>query len=235
MIARAAVRSAASWIGLVAVLIAIVLAWRFLPMRNWILFITDLVRQLGTWGIVVYAVMYVGGVLFLAPAEIMSIAGGLVFGLWAIPLVIVLATLGATFDFLVSRYFLRAKVREFARRRTAFDALDRAVRNEGWKVVLLLRLNPLVPFNLQNYLFGVTDIRLLAYAVATFFGIMPGTAAYMYLGILGGEAAAGKAPGGLKLAFLAAGLVATLALVLFVGWRAKAMLRSFGVERDSRR
>lgn len=223
---------AAWWLGLVIVLVTVLLAWHFLPVRDWVLAVDELVGRLGAWGIVIYAAMYVAGVIVLAPAEIMSIAGGVIFGVWGIPLVIVLATIGATSDFLISRYLLRAKVREFARKRPVFEAVDRAVRQESWKLVLLLRLNPLVPFNLQNYVFGATDIGLMPYVAATFFGIMPGTTAYVYLGTLGRQAAAGNEPGALKIASLAAGAVATVLLAWIAGRRAKTIFANLRSERN---
>ena len=63
--------------------------------------------------------------------------------------------------------------------------MNEAVSKEGWKIVALLRLSPLVPFNLQNYFYGITDIGLLHYVPATFVGIMPGTMLYVYLGAAG--------------------------------------------------
>jgi uncharacterized membrane protein YdjX (TVP38/TMEM64 family) len=214
---------AACWLGL-ALLIVVLLAWRFLPVRDWILSLDALVGRLGVWGIAFYGVLYVAAVIVLAPAEIMTIAGGLIFGLWGIPLVILSATIGALAAFLISRCFLRAKVREIAERRPVFAAIDRAVSEESWKLVLLLRLNPLVPFNLQNYAFGATDIALRSYAAATFFGIMPGAVAYVYLGTLGRQAAAGTLPSAFKVTSLGAGFLATVLLVFLAGRRAKVML-----------
>lgn len=234
MNAGQAATRAACWLGLVALLIVVLLAWRFLPVRDWILSLDALVGGLGAWGIVLYGVIYVAAVLVLAPAEIMSIAGGLIFGLWGIPLVIVSATIGAIAAFLISRYFLRAKVGEIAQRYPVFAAIDRAVSEEGWKLVLLLRLNPLVPFNLQNYAFGATDIALRSYAAATFFGIMPGAAVYVYLGTLGRQAAAGTLPSALKVTSLGAGFLATVLLVFLAGRRAKMMLDNIKANGDRR-
>jgi uncharacterized membrane protein YdjX (TVP38/TMEM64 family) len=234
MKARQAATRAARWLGLVGLLIVVLLAWRFLPVRDWILSLDALVGRLGTWGIVLYGLLYVAAVIVLAPAEIMSIAGGLIFGLWGIPLVIVSATIGATAAFLISRYFLRAKVGEIAQRYPVFAAIDRAISEEGWKLVLLLRLNPLVPFNLQNYAFGATDIALRSYAAATFFGIMPGAAVYVYLGTLGRQAAAGTLPSALKVTSLGAGFLATVLLVFLAGRRAKMMLDNIQANSDRR-
>lgn len=170
-------RRAASWIGLVALLLAVLLAWFLLPAKDWIQSIDAWIGRLGAWGIIIFAIAYIALVILLAPVGIMSIAAGLIFGLWGIPLVIVSAAIGATFAFLVSRYFVRERVKAFTQKRDVFRAVDKALGEEGWKVVALLRLNPLVPFNLQNYFFGATDIGLLPYAAATLFGIMPGSVA----------------------------------------------------------
>jgi hypothetical protein len=128
------------------------------------------IQGLGAWGAVVFSAVYVGVVVAMAPAEIMSIAAGFIFGAWGFPLVVTSATIGATLAFLVSRYIVREKVRTLARRRPLFQAIDRIVGEDGWKIVALLRLNPLVPFNFQNYFFGATDVGLVSYTVSTFFG-----------------------------------------------------------------
>ncbi len=106
-------------------------------------------------------------------------------------LVVVAATAGATLAFLIARHLVRQKVESLVEERPKFKAVDEAVSEDGWKIVGLLRLSPLVPFNLQNYFFGVTDVGLLPYVAATFFGIMPGTLLYVYLGTLGKAADAG--------------------------------------------
>jgi uncharacterized membrane protein YdjX (TVP38/TMEM64 family) len=218
------------WIAPVVLLLGLLVAWRFLPARDWIRSLDTWIAQFGAWGILIFAIAYVVLVVLLAPAEIMSMAAGLIFGLWGIPLVVVSATIGATCAFLVARYFVREKVKEFTRRRKLFKAVDTIVNEEGWKIVALFRLNPLVPFNLQNYFFGATDVGLLPYVTATFFGIMPGAVAYVYLGTLGQVAVAGNHAGHLKVALLGAGLLATILLVWIAGRRAKAMLQNLGIE-----
>lgn len=217
---------------LMAAAIAALLAWYLLPIKEWLQALTQWIHGLGVLGIVVYVVVYIVIVVLLAPAEILSIGAGFIFGLWAIPLVVVAATIGATLAFLVARYLLRDKVVAFARKRPLFDAVDKAVGHEGWKVVALLRLNPLVPFNLQNYFFGVTKVGLWPYAIATFFGIMPGAAAFVYIGTLGQTAGAGQSSG-VKIAFLVAGLIATIIALVIIARRAKAMLAEAGVKDSS--
>ena len=93
--------------------------------------------------------------------------------------------------------------------------------------MLLLRLNPLVPFNLQNYLFGITAVPFGSYVAATFVGIAPATTAFVSVGALG-EAALD--PGRGRWALLGGGLLATMAAVILVTRKARALLRQAGIE-----
>jgi uncharacterized membrane protein YdjX (TVP38/TMEM64 family) len=91
-----------------------------------------------------------------------------------------------------------------------------------------------VPFNLQNYLFGITDIKFWHYVAATFVGIMPGTALYVYLGAIGAAAAGGGSQAGiLKWIFFAIGLVATLVVTVLITRKAKARLEKIGLEEGT--
>lgn len=222
-------RAGPPWIGVVAVvcLAALIAGWLLLPVQAWIEALTLWIGSLGIWGPVVYAAAYALGLVVLAPGGPLSIGAGLVFGFWGVPVVLVGATLGAALAFLVSRHLLRDRVRGVIERRPTLAAVDRAVADEGWRIVGLLRLSPLVPFNLQNYFFGVTQVGFWPYVAATAAGIAPGAVVYVYLGIIG-RSAAGEA-GPLKWAFIAAGLVATAAVAVLVGRNARALLAAKGL------
>ena len=220
------------WVTVVVILIAVCVAWLFLPLDDAIWRFSEWVRHLGLWGMVVFAIAYVIVVVVLAPAAAMSIAAGLIFGVWGIPLVVAAAAVGANITFLLSRHIFREKVRTMVLARPWFEAVDQAVKDEGWKVVALLRLSPLVPFGLQNYVFGVTAVGGIPYALATLFGIIPGTALYVYLGTMGHVALDGSEGSELKFAFLAAGLGASVVAIVFIGRRAKARLARIGVQHD---
>ena len=217
------------WAGIVtpAALAGLVAAWLLLPIQAWIEALTAWIGQLGVWGPVAYGVAYALAMVVLAPGGPLSIGAGLVFGFWGVPVVLVGATTGAALAFLVSRHLLRDRVRRLIERRPTLAAVDRAVAEEGWRVVGLLRLSPLVPFNLQNYFFGVTQVGFWPYVAATAIGIAPGAVVYVYIGIAGRSA--GDA-GPLTWAFIAAGLVATAAVAILVGRKARAMLAAKGVE-----
>src|SRR5262249_39284596 len=155
---------------------------------------------------------------------------GLIYGAWAFPLVVVSATIGAALAFLLARYLARNTVRGLLERRPVLRVVDKAIEEEGWKIVALFRLNPLIPFNLQNYSFGCTKIRLMPYRPTTLLWIMPGAAAYIYIGALGEAAAGGGGP--LKTALLGLGLAATVVLVVIIACKARAKLRSLGVDES---
>jgi uncharacterized membrane protein YdjX (TVP38/TMEM64 family) len=214
---------------LAALLIAVAIGWIALPVRQWIESFDAWIGALGGSGIALFALVYIVAVVLLAPAELLSIAAGYLFGAWGFPIVAVAATIGAALAFLLSRYVVRARLRRWLQSKPKYAAIDRAVAEEGWQIVALLRLNPLVPFNLQNYFFGATEVGFLPYVMATFFGIMPGAAFYVYLGTLGREAGSGR--GGTRWIVLGAGLALTAAALFLIIRRANAKLAKLGVTK----
>jgi uncharacterized membrane protein YdjX (TVP38/TMEM64 family) len=88
----------------------------------------------------------------------------------------------------------------------------RGIEEEGWHFIAFVRLVPLFPFNLMNYAFGLTRIRLGEYVLASFVCMAPGALAYTYLGYAGREAASGQA-GAIRKALLALGLLAAVAFL----------------------
>jgi uncharacterized membrane protein YdjX (TVP38/TMEM64 family) len=220
------------WVGFAVLLIALTAAWFVLPVSDWLKSFNQWVASLGALGYVIFAAVYVVGTVVLAPGSPLSIAAGLVFSSWGLPLVIVAATIGAGLAFLVARYIARERVARMTEHRPKFKAVDRAVTEEGWKVVLLLRLNPVVPFNLQNYFFGLTDIKFWHYLTATFVGIIPGAALYVYLGAIGAAAGTGDSGSVLKWVFFGVGLLATVVVTVLIARKAKAKLDALGVEEE---
>ena len=214
------------WLGAALVLGAVIALWSTLPVAEWLEALRGWIVGLGLRGVVVFALIYVLGAVVLAPEALLTILAGFAYGFWGLPIVLVAATIGAAAAFLIARYLARERVRAAMARRRNLAAIDRAVAEGGWKIVGLLRLSPLVPFNLQNYLFGATGIPFLHFAAATFVGIIPGTALYTYLGMLGG--AAGQA-GPIKWVLFALGLVATLGVAVLIARSARQKLREAGI------
>ena len=195
-------------IGLAVVIaVAVIGAWFLLPVKEWIEGLEQWITGLGVVGVVAFVIIYVVATCVLAPASALTLLAGLAYGAWGFPLVVGSATLGAGTAFLIGRYLAREKVQKQVENNRRFKAVNQAVSEEGWKIVGLLRLSPVFPFGLQNYFFSISNIGFWPYLLATFVGIMPGTALYVYLGSIGKAAGGG---GGLaQWGLLGAGLVAT--------------------------
>ena len=146
--------------------------------------IENAVRTLGLWGPVGHVVLFALGTVLFVPGALFGLAGGLLFGptLGTI-LNLTGATVGATAAFLVARYLAADWVRKRASGR--LDRLVAGVEAEGWRFVALVRLVPIIPFNLLNYALGLTRIRLLPYVLASLVCMAPGTLAYTWLGHAG--------------------------------------------------
>src|SRR5207247_1074266 len=115
------------------------------------------VKGLGAWGPVVFIAGYVLAPVAFVPGVLLTLAAGAIFGLvQGVLYVFVAATLGASAAFLVGRYLARAAVEPRIAANPRFAAIDRAVGAEGRKIVFLLRLSPVFPFNLLNYALGLT-------------------------------------------------------------------------------
>lgn len=217
-------------VGLLALLL--VGAGFVLPIRDWVQSFTDWVQGLGPIGLVAFAVAYVVAVVLILPTWVLTVSAGVAFGLWGIPLVVVSATVGAALAFLIARSAIRERVRMWSEKKPLLQALDKATSVEGWKVVGLLRLSPAVPFNLQNYAFGATNISFWHFVIATFFGIMPGTALYVYIGTLGRAVAVSDNLRTSQIVLFSIGLLATVAVIVIITKKAKLMLSQIGVEPE---
>jgi len=210
-------------------------AWWLLPLTAWIESFRDWVAQQGLWGHVIFAAVYAVATVALAPGALLTLAAGVAFGLQGFPTVVVGATIGAGLSFLVGRYLARSWVERQIERSRVFLAIDKAIEADGWKIVGLMRLSPLVPFNLQNYFFGVTKVGFWPYLITTFFGIMPGALLYVWIGSLG--AAAGTGSGGeaglYKTIAYVVGLAATALVTYIVSRKAREKLKQFGVDEPN--
>ncbi|MDE2489780.1 MAG: TVP38/TMEM64 family protein, partial [Elusimicrobia bacterium] len=141
----------------------------------------------GPAGWAAYVGLYVLACVAFLPGSVLTLGAGAAFGLWTgFLLVSAGSTLGACASFLVGRYFLRDWVSKKLQAVPVFAAIAAAVGQEGGKVVFLTRLSPVLPFNLLNYGYGLTEVGLGEYALASWLGMMPGTFLYVYLGAAAG-------------------------------------------------
>jgi uncharacterized membrane protein YdjX (TVP38/TMEM64 family) len=187
------------------------------------------VDGLGVWGPVVFVLGYAVAVIAFAPGALLTLAAGAIFGLArGVVYVFVAAVLGSSGAFLVSRYLARSAVEKRLAANPRFAAIDRAVGREGRKIVFLLRLSPLFPFNLLNYALGLTRVRFVDYLVASF-GMLPGTLLYVYYGKVAGDVAALAGGGAAEkgagdYALLGLGLTATVVVTAVVTRTARRAL-----------
>ena len=173
--------------------------------------------ELGVWGPVLFVVFYVVATVLMLPASVLTFGAGAVFGvMWGSVYVSIGATLGATVSFLVGRHLARSAVARKIEGNERFAAIDKAVANEGWKIVCLTRLSPVFPFTLLNYAFGLTQVRLRHYVLASWIGMMPGTVTYVYLGSLAKVATGERTRVTGEWILYGVGLFATIIVTVFV-------------------
>jgi uncharacterized membrane protein YdjX (TVP38/TMEM64 family) len=187
--------------------------------------ILDLIRHPGWWSIALACAAYTVCAFAMLPAWPITVALGSIYGIWRGLLIATPASVaGATVVFVMARSTMRG----WAQRRIAgserLAAISRAVSQEGPWVVFLLRLSPIVPFNLLNYALSATDVRLRVYVIATTIGMLPPTVLYLYMGSLSASVARGTVYTGWRTAMYLAGLIATAAAIWLVGRAVKKAL-----------
>lgn len=183
------------------------------------------IRGLGPWAGPAFALLYALGTVLLVPGSLLTLGGGAIFGIAAGTLwVFTGATAGAGIAFFLARGLARRIVEDRITRTPVFAALDRAIAQNGGRMVFLLRLSPVFPFVLLNYLLGLTRVRPAAYLLASI-GMLPGTLLYVSYGALAGElvqaAGGARERGTAEWALLLLGVVATAAVSAMVARQAR--------------
>lgn len=171
------------WLSVLVGGVCLVVVVRSLPTKDLFASVETWISSLGVWGPVVLTVAYILATVFIVPGTILTLVAGAIYGL-GVGMVIVSigSTIGASLCFLIARYAARDRVARWADRYPLFKAIDTAIGEGGWKIVALLRLSPAIPFNVQNYLYGLTSIRFWPYVIASWLAMLPGTFLYVYLG-----------------------------------------------------
>jgi uncharacterized membrane protein YdjX (TVP38/TMEM64 family) len=209
-----------------------------LPTSHWAVNIADWIRGLGAPGAVVYALAYVAATLLFLPGSILTAGAGFAYGpLWGTLLVSPISVLASTLAFLLGRSIARSWVQRRLEQHPRFAAIDAAIGEGGFKIVLLLRLSPIFPFNLLNYALGVSRVRLGDFVAASWLGMLPGTFLYVYLGssvTSASELLSGSRPtaGAWSQALYWGGLAATVLVIVLVTSIARGAL-SRALERPS--
>ena len=188
------------------------------------------INSLGAIGGIVFIGIYIIATLAFLPAALLTLGAGVIFGVtWGSVYVFIGATLGAIAAFLGGRYLAQGWVKEKISSYKKFTNIDQAVSKEGLKIIFLIRLSPLFPFNLLNYAFGITSVSFQDYLIGSV-GMIPGTIMYVYFGSLVGDIAliGSKNQAGniiLHWVIQIMGLIATIAVTVYVTKIAKKALK----------
>lgn len=199
--------------------------------------IVEWTAALGPWGGVLFGVLYAALTVALVPGSVLTLAAGAVYGVvWGSVIVFIGASAGSMLAFGVARYLARDWVERRLKARPDFAAVDEALSSEGLRIMFLLRLSPVFPFNFLNYALGLTRVTFRDYALACL-GMIPGTILYVYTGAvaglaaraiggIGGRAAGGALPekGAAWWALMGIGFIATVAVTVYATRLAKKAL-----------
>jgi len=213
-----------------AVLIVSIGASLFLlPTQEYLSQFLAWVQRIGPWGAVLLGAAYIPAALLFIPGSLLTLGAGFALGVGLGTVAVSIgSTLGASAAFLAGRTLARGFIEAKISHNPRFRAIDQAVKHEGFKIVLLTRLSPVFPFNLLNYVFGLTPVSLRDYFLASWIGMLPGTVMYVYLGSAAknlADLAAGKVKGGTgQQALFGVGLLATVAATVAVTRVAKRAL-----------
>jgi len=200
---------------------AVVVSLAMLPVQDYLARVLSWVESVGPWGPPLLGAAYVAACVLFVPGLILSLGAGFLFDVvWGTITVSIASVLGATSAFVIGRTLLRRPIAHRIAGYPRFHAIDRAVGQQGFKIVLLTRLSPIFPFNLLNYAFGLTDVKLWQYVLASWIGMLPGTIMYVYLGSALkslAEVAAGAPEGGTpQTVFFIVGLVMTVVATVVI-------------------
>ena len=201
-----------------------------LPFLQWMVDFIQWAKSMGPTGGVVYALFYIAGTALFFPGLPLTLGAGFLYGAVIGTLVVSPASVaGASLAFLIARYFARGWVTRRLKKYPQAAAIDRAIEKNGFKAVVLLRLQPVLPFNILNYALGLTSIRLRDYMLASWIGMFPATVLYVYLGSVMNDISdllRGRPNSGMAGRFLLwGGLAAIVVLVWWLGRIAKKALR----------
>ncbi len=137
---------------------------------------------LGIVGYITYILIYIVVAVFMLPASVTTIVAGIVFGpiLGAI-LALVGATIGATISFIISKYIARDFICRKFEGNPIFEKVEKGVKENGTSFLILTRLVPIFPYNVQNYAYGITSMNVATYTIVTFICMAPGAFIYAFM------------------------------------------------------
>lgn len=217
--------------GAVVAVCAVIAAVWFLPIAAWTVALAERARGTGAAGVAIFVLAYIVSTVAFLPGSILTLAAGFVYGpVWGLVIASPASVAGATAAFVLGRTALRGWAERRIGASARVRALDAAVARQGFTLVLLLRLSPLFPFNVLNYALSLSRVTVGTYVAASFLGMLPATALYVYLGSLApaaaGIASAPARGGAAQFAVYGAGLAATVAVAVIGARMAQRALKA---------
>jgi len=139
-------------------------------------------QNLGVVGYIVYIFVYILVAVFMFPASAMTIAAGITFG--SIPgaiLALTGATIGACVSFIIAKYVARDVIVNKFSGNAIFTKIEKGVSETGTSFLILTRLVPIFPYNIQNYAYGVTSMNVVTFGLVSFITMAPGAFIYAFM------------------------------------------------------
>ncbi len=192
-------------IAIVAVVLVIAKVTGFLA------FVTDIdamqsyFAELGFIGYGIYILIYIVIAVFMLPASVITIVAGIVFGpVLGGSLALVGATIGASVAFLIAKYIARDTIVNKFEGNAIFNKIENGVKENGTSFLILTRLVPVFPYNVQNYAYGVTNMNIVTFTVVSLICMAPGAFIYAFMA---GEIVTNGVSVKLMIQFAVAGLI----------------------------
>gem|GEM_PF-140845 len=184
------------------------------------------VQAAGPWAPLLFILVYALATVLGMPGSVLTLGAGALFGLVKGTLLASAAsTLGATAAFLLARHAAGPWLRRRIPSGGTMERLSQAVARAGWRMILLTRLSPILPFTLLNYAYGLTPVNTVHYVWASWIGMLPGTILYVYLGSTARALAETRVHTPGRWLFQALGLLATLVVSMWITRMARSALR----------
>lgn len=201
-------------------LVGLALTWSLLPVREWLAVTIEEIDSLGSLGIVVYFLLYYSLASATFPSTPLNIGAGLIFDYvtgfcvaWSAGALASLST------FLFSRYFAKQWAQRNLETFPQCAKVVEAMEGQGFRMILLARLNPFIPASIKNFGFGVTEVPFWKYAVGTLLGQLPIVMAYVYLGWAGSATLLGnEQPSLMHYVMIVAGVAMSVIMLVMVSW-----------------
>jgi len=143
------------------------------------------IKSFGIMAPCVFILLFALATVLFVPGLPITVLAGMLFGaFWGTVYVVIGSTIGVSLAFLIGRYIGRDFVKKMADKNPRMSKLDNYIKKQGNTILIISRLVPLFPFNLQNYVYGITDIEFGTYFWYSLLFMVPGTIIYTCFGAL---------------------------------------------------